>query len=262
MHPINTDSKTKEITSVVLKPYIIIPLLTLFVFFLTRFSPLSFLKLHFTLLSFIALILYGYFLKKKGVDMTSDKQFIYLLTASVLFLVASTGWFFSPFFFVLYLLSVFLAFIFSPSASIVFVVLLVILFSFNIGEVDLAYDFLIVLSLLTTIPLSLYLRKEYLRLKQTEKKILVLEKEKGETYEDIIQEVLANKVNNFSADMRQPINDTKQLAFYIQKHHKNQEINESLNKIIFSSEEALKILSDFEAGTTGKKILSTPKKES
>jgi hypothetical protein len=121
---------------------------------------------------------------------------------------------------------------------------------------------MIVLSLLTTIPLSLYLRKEYLRLKQTEKKILVLEKEKEESYQDIIQEVLANKVNNFSVDMRQPINDTKQLAFYIQKHHKNQELSESLNKIIFSSEEALKILSDFEAGTTGKKILATPKKES
>lgn len=245
----------------IIKPYIIIPLLTLVVYFLTKISPLSFFKLHFTLVSFLALIVYAFFLKKKGGDIMESPVFVYLLTASVLFLVASTGWFFSPFFFVLYLAAIFLAFIFSPGVLISFVLLLVILFSFNIGEVDLAYDFLIVLSLLTTIPLSLYLRKEYLRLKESEKKILVLEKEKQDNYQDIIQEVLANKVNNFSADMRQPINDTKQLAFYIQKHHKNQELNESLNKIIFSSEEALKILSDFEATTTGKKILATPKKE-
>lgn len=188
--------------------------------------------------------------------------FVYLLTASVLFLVASTGWFFSPFFFVLYLLAVFMAFIFSPAVLISFVLLLVILFSFNIGEVDLSYDFLVVLSLLVTIPLSLYLRKEYLHLKETEKKILVLRKEKEENYQDIIQEILANKVNSFSADIRQPINDTKQLAFYIREHHSSKELSESLDKIIFSSEEALKILSLFEAGTTGKKILSTPKKES
>lgn len=244
----------------ILKPYVIIPLLTLAVYLLTKISPLSFLKLHFTLLSFISLIIYGFILRKRGVDIISDKRFVYLLTASVLFLVASTGWFFSPFFFVLYLMSIFLAFIFSSSVLIAFVALLVALFSFNIGEVDLAYDFLIVLSLLTTIPLSLYLRKEYLYLRETEKKILVLQKDKEENYKDIIQEVLTNKVNSFSVDMRQPINDTKQLAFYIQKHHKNNELNESLNKIIFSSEEALKILSDFEATTTGKKILPTPKK--
>ncbi len=246
----------------ILKPYIIIPLITLFVFLLAKISPLSPFKLHFTLLSFITLIVYGFLLVKKGVDKTSDKIFVYLLTASVLFLAASTGWFFSPFFFVLYLLAIFLAFIFPQSASIAFVLLLVVLFSFNIGEVDLAYDFMIVLSLLTTIPLSLYLRKEYLHLRETEKKILVLQKDKEEKYQDIIQEILANKVNNFSVDMRQPINDTKQLAFYIQKHHNNKELTESLNKIIFSSEEALKILSDFEANTTGKKILSTPKKGS
>lgn len=243
----------------IFKPYVIIPLLILAIYFLTKISPLSPFKLQLALLSFLALIVYSFLLKKKGITGIADTIFVYLLTTTLLFLIAATGWFFSPFFFVLYLLAIFLAFIFPPSASIAFVLLMVVLFSFNIGEVDLAYDFLIVLSLLTTIPLSLYLRKEYLRLKQTEKKILVLEKEKEEKYEDIIQEILANKVTSFSADMRQPINDSKQLAFYIQKHHKNEELNESLNKIIFSSEEALKILNGFEASATGKKILPTPK---
>lgn len=241
------------------KPLIIIPLITLFVFLVTKIPALSFFKLHFMLLSFIALIIYSIILKKKGITRLADTKYIYLLIITVLFLVAATGWFFSPFFFMLYLLAIFLFFIFTPAVSIVFVALLVLLFSLDIGSVDLSYDFLIVFSLLTTIPLSLYLRKEYLRLKETEKKILILEKEKEEKYEDIIQEILANKVNNFSVDMRQPINDTKQLAFYIQKHHKDKELNDSLNKIIFSSEEALRILGDFESNTTGKKILSTPK---
>lgn len=245
--------------TIIKQPYVIIPFLTILVYSLTKIPLISFLKLHFTLLSFIALIIYGFILKKKMADRIEDRAFVYLLITSILFLVASTGWFFSPFFFVLYLLAVFLAFIFTPGVLISFVLLLTVLFSFNIGEVNLAYDFLVVLSLLTTIPLSLYLRKEYLHLKENEKKIVVLEKEQKEKYEDTIQKILANKISNFSADMRQPINDTKQLAFYIIKHHDNKEFKDSLEKIIFSSEAAIKILTDFEKNTTGKSILSTPR---
>lgn len=243
-----------------LKPYqyIIFPAITIAVFLLTKLPGISLFKLQLAILSLFVFIVYSYFLKRKGVTHIADKKFIYLLAATVLFLVASTGWFFSPFFFILYLLAIFLAFIFSSSISITFVGTLVALFSFNIGEVDLAYDFMIVLSLLTTIPLSLYLRKEYLHLKESEKEILVLQRQKN-NFGDKIEEVLSNTISNFSVNLRQPINDIKQLAYRIKGVKEKKEMAQDMERIIVSSEEALRVLKEFEENTTGKKLLINPK---
>ena len=165
---------TKEQIKTSLKrlPYIIIPAMTIAIYLLTKLPAISLFKLQLTALSLLVLAVYSYFLKRKKLTHLTNDTFVYLLIAFVLFLVASTGWFFSPFFFFLYLLAIFLAFIFSAKMSIIFVVVLATLFSFNIGEVDLAYDLIVVLSFLTTIPLSLYLRKNYLKLrgKTTKKK--------------------------------------------------------------------------------------------
>lgn len=144
---------------------------------------------------------------------------------------------------------------YAPSVSIGFIVTLVALFSFNIGEVDLAYDFLIILSLLTTIPVGLFLRKEYLKLKESHKEILVL-KHDQEQYKNKLEEVLANTMNNFAVNLRQPLNDIKQLAYLMEKA-KGKNEDKDRERIIASSEEALRILKDFEEETTGKKLLTT-----
>ncbi|MDA1317235.1 MAG: hypothetical protein O3B87_04385 [bacterium] len=94
------------------------------------------------------------------------------MTAAILLVVAATGWFFSPFFFALYLLALLLAFEFESAASIGFIGVLAVLFSLNVGKVDIAYDFLVILSLVSFIPLTFYLRKEFLKLKETEKRDL------------------------------------------------------------------------------------------
>lgn len=236
---------------------IFMPVITTLVYFLTKNPFTSSLRLQFTLLSIIGLLIYGYVLRKKAIRLIEDIKFRYLLTVVVLFLIASTGWFFSPFFFMLYLWAIFLAFIFSPQVSLSFIITLVILFSFNIGEVDLAYDFMIVLSLLTTIPLSLILRKEYLKLKESEKAILVLEKEK-ENINSTVEEILANKINNVAVNLRQPINDVRQLAYRLEDMKNIKQFNESRDRIISSSEEALRILKEFEEQSTGKKLMVNP----
>jgi len=138
-------------------------LLTGGIFLFTKNPLTSRFSLHFTLLSLLVFLVYVYRTKKQGKAVKETKTFFYLTTVLILFLVASTGWFFSPFFFSLYLLAIFLAFVFPPPVSFGFVFTLVGLFSFNIGEIDLTYDFLVVLSLLTVLPLSFYLKKEYLR---------------------------------------------------------------------------------------------------
>lgn len=237
--------------------YFLFPLITVLIYLLTKNPLTSGLKLQFTLLSLICLLSFGYSLKRKGKSPIQDSRFNYLLTVAVLFLIASTGWFFSPFFFTLYLWPIFLAFIFSPVVSLSFIITLILLFSFNIGEVDLAYDFMIVLSLLLTIPLSLYLRKEYLRLKETEKEILVLRKQK-ENFTSAIEDVLANKISNLAVNLRQPINDIKQLTFAMKDARGREKLEQDRKEMLVSAEEALRVLKEFEEQATGKKLLINP----
>lgn len=214
-------------------------------------------KLQLALASLVIFLVYVFSVKKR------DSVFFYLLTTFILFLVGATGWFFSPFFFTLYLTAIMMAFVFPPIISVGFVLALVGLFSFNIGEVDLSYDLLVVLSLLFTIPLSLYLRKEYLRLREKEKEILVLKEDKKEgkgQYGASIENILANKINNLTVNMEQPLNDIKGIAYLMGKHHASGETKKQIDRIITSSEEGLQMLKTFEKDVTSANLLSTTSK--
>lgn len=237
-----------------LKPAILIILITLGIFALTKNPLTGPFKLQMLLLVILTCAFYWFSLSRKGISAFTSSSFVYLFIALVLFLVDATGWFFSPFFFTLYLVGIALALMYSPTVSISFIVTLVILFSFNIGDVDLAYDFLIILSLLTTIPIGLFLRREYLKLKESNKEILVL-KHDQEHYKNKLEEVLANTMNNFAVNLRQPLNDIKQLAYLMEKA-KGKDGETDRERIIASSEEALRMLKDFEEETTGKKLLT------
>lgn len=232
---------------------------TLIIFLLTKNPITAPFKLQLTLIVLIILGIYSYLLTKRGEVLSEHKPFLFLLITFVLLLVGSTGWFFSPFFFSLYLLAIFLAFAFSTVASLSFVVTLVTLFSFNIGEVDLAYDFLVVLSLLTVIPISLYIRKEYLRLKEAEKNILILEQDKVK-FTSKVEEILANKISNLAANLRQPINDLKLLGYRLPKVKGKEQLTRYSEKLITASEDALSLIRNFERESTGKELLSTPDK--
>lgn len=240
-----------------IRPAILIVALTLGIFALTKNPFIGPFKLQLLLVSMLISALYGYKLAREGKVLSQTQSFIYLFIATALLLVGATGWFFSPFFFTLYLLGITLALMYSPMVSMGFIITLVVLFSFNIGEVDLAYDFLIILSLLTTIPVGLLLRREYLKLKEKTKEILVLQHE-HEKYRNELEEVLSNTMNNFAVSLRQPLNDIKLLAFRLEKVGNKTEEEKDRSRIIASSEEALRTLKKFEEETTGKKLLSTP----
>lgn len=235
----------------------IVATITIGAFALTRNPFTGPYALQMTLVALLAFLFYAYFSKKTR-GAVGIKTFALLLATFIVFLVGSTGWFFSPFFFSLYLLAVLLAFIFSFATAASFVACLAGLFSVNIGEVDLAYDFLVVLSLVATIPLIYYLRREYLRLKEAEKEILILEEGKKE-YRTKVEEILANAVGGFAANIRQPINNAKQLAYRLETLTDQEEITKHRRRIIASSEEALRLLKHFEEEATGEKLLSTPR---
>lgn len=223
-------------------------------------NVLSFTKgllLPLALIGIITLIAYTLVQKRKGEEAIRTHRFIYLLTATVLLVVAATGWFFSPFFFTLYLLALILAFEFESSVSIGFIAVLAGLFSMNVGEVDVAYDFLVILSLIAFIPVTFYLRKEFLKLKEAEKKILVLRTASSTQPLRIVEDILLNKIHSFAANMRQPVNDIKQLTHHILKHEAKSEREKLSERVIACSEEALRMLKKFEDETTGSISVTT-----
>lgn len=231
--------------------------ITVLIYLLNAVSFTKPLLLPLALAGIIALIMYGVIQKRKGEDVVRTQRFIYILTATVLLVVAATGWFFSPFFFTLYLLALVLAFEFEPAVGIGFIAILVGLFSLNVGEVDVAYDFLVILSLIAFIPLTLYLRREFLKLKEAEKEILVLRKTSSTPPSGIVEEILLNKIHNFSANLRQPINDIKQLTHHMVKHDARTEREKLQERVLSCSEEALRSLKKFEDETTGSISVTT-----
>jgi len=202
---------------------------------------------HLLLIAFVVLISLMLFKKRQ------QPLFIYTLMMVLLLSVGVTGWFFSPLFYWLYLAAIALSFLFTPLISSLFVATLVVVFIPNVGSIDATWDVLTLISLLLVIPLTYFLREEYLHLKENEKKILILEREKAR-YGSRADEVLANKVTAIAAELREKINDVKQMAFVAEK---KAEMAGKVNfvKMAAVSQEALETLKKFEEKTTGKKLV-------
>lgn len=175
----------------------------------------------------------------------------------VLSLVGSTGWFYSPFFFALYLSAVALGFIYTPSVAITFTIALIILFAFSVGEVNVTYDFLTLISLLSVIPLTLALRKSFLLVQQERKGILILEEEQKGTELTTLDSILANRINRIGILLRQPITYLKQgLAMLRGNNLDPTESKDVLDRMQRSSEELFTLVKQFESGTTKNELLN------
>lgn len=216
------------------------------------------------LLFCLVLILAVYFFKihtdAKQTDMHQKRTFQILLFAcvsAILLWVGTTGWFVSPFFYLLYLVAVSLAFLFNTSAALSFILVLVAILLPQIGGVNTNINIFSLLSLLLIIPLSFFLRKEYVKRIEQEKKILVLEKTYKASDSDV-DKILANKVTNLGALLREPINDIRQIALFAQKNGAPRD-EKDFSKIIISTARAFELLDSFEEEATGRKLLKTPK---
>lgn len=232
--------------------FFLIPLL---VFIFSRNAYTSGLNIFLTLGLIMSVMAYGSFRSHRVFTL---KRMGFLLLTTVLYLVATSGWFFSPFFFLLYLASIGIAFFWGHIESTIFTFTLVVLFSLNVGEVDITYDFLVLLSLLSVLPLNTVLKKYFLTLKEEQKDILVLRRDGSKSSDSQVAELLANKVNNMSAYLREYVNDIKQLAYAAQKLDEKEDQQKNNERIRISAEKALRLLNDFEkevTGTTVKKNL-------
>lgn len=185
---------------------------------------------------------------------------VLVFLAFVMTLVAATGRFLSPFFFSLYLVAIILAFIFSPIVSFAFLATLIGLFAFyGMGQVDLTYDFLTLTSLLSVIPITLYLRKRYLELKSQRKEILVLQGEDKKEYQTVVEGLLDNVITQLVTNTRQPVTYIKQAAMVLgsKKSPGIETVKHYTERIATNAEEVLTRINEFEHKATGRKVLSS-----
>ncbi|MGB4966438.1 MAG: hypothetical protein WBO77_05020, partial [Microgenomates group bacterium] len=202
---------------------VLIVVLTVWVFLMTTLpATRSFVNSLFLLYLAIAFLGSLYFpVARKSIRSEAVLgSYMLLIFVSVLFWVGVTGWFFSPVFYVLYLLAIMLSFIATPFSTLLFVLTLIGLFIPNIGSIDVTLDMITVFSLFSIVPITFFLQKEYLRLREQDKKVLILEEETSDM-RNKVEEVLRNKIIRFAVTVRQPVNDIKQMAIVAQKDEKN-----------------------------------------
>ncbi len=237
---------------------ITVAILTILVFLLTTLSATSsFVNSLFLL--YVGIVLFGslYFpIMRKNVRNRSV-LIVYglFIFVAVLFLVGVTGWFFSPFFYLLYLLAIILSFLLSPFSTLLFIMTLVGLFIPNIGSIDITLDFITIMSLFSVVPITFFLQKEYLYLRQQENQVLILQEE-TQVLRNKVDEALHNRIIKFAVTLRQPVNDMKQMAIFAQTEGK-EKAQSSLKKIAKLGEESLGIIEEFEVSVTGKKLVHT-----
>jgi hypothetical protein len=226
--------------------------MTLLIYFITSYPSTKIYSFH-LLIIFLCIFL-GTFLFSRN----NTNQLIYSATSSALFLVGISGWFFSPFFSWLYILAIALSFVYDQIISSCFIGLLISLLLPSVGSIDFTLNMLTVLSLFFIIPLTYFLHIEYLKLEESENEILIL-KEKDHQFKSVLNEVLSNKITKIAVQLRESLNDIKQIAYYQRKTTSKKQKDNGHEKIIDISEKGLAELKKFEEQVTGIKLVKTPK---
>lgn len=218
-------------------------LLPIFFFLLSSIKQLASLLYFAIALLCIALLL------TKFIPKRTPQLSILIWSLFVCAVVSVTGWFFSPFFFALYLLGIGLSFIYPFRVSVAYTLSLISIFLFS-GDVNGSFDIMLLLSLLSVIPISLALRRDFLRVQQDQKDILVLETgdDKNNT---ALANLLQNSVNRVGVNLRQPVTYLKQgLAVLEEDDLSPKEAASMLKKMRGTVEEIFTIIREFEHGVT------------
>ncbi len=188
--------------------------------------------------------------------------FVLLWMFFIMTLVGSSGWFFSPFFFTLYLAAIALGFIYVPSVAITFTVGLLLIFASSIGEVSPTADFLTLLSLLSVIPITIALRRTFLLVQQERKGILILESDERSVGGTALEAVLSNQVNKLAIILRQPVTYIRQgLALLKDNALTPEEYPEVIQRMSRAADEVFTLIKEFESEKTRNILVSRKKKE-
>jgi len=219
-------------------------LLTFLIFLLSVFP---------TTKSFLYIFLYGSIVLLSVqiiLQKYSSELFIYSLFALILFVVSLTGWFISPLFYLLYFGVIIMSFLYDPLISVLYIVVLSLIYIPNISTIDIKWDILHFISFFLVIPFTYFLRNEYVRLRENEKKILVLEK-KHLISASVLEQLSNNKIFDITLAVREKINDVAQYSYLLNKTQDTEKAKKYRAKIQSLTKEALQIISEFEQKSTG-----------
>lgn len=182
-------------------------------------------------------------------------------TLFVLLLVGASGWFFSAFFFALYLAAIALGFIYTPVVAVGFTLGLLLVFASSIGEVSPTADFLVLLSLLSVIPITIALRRSFLLVQQERKGILILESDEQQQHEgSALDAILTNQVNKIAIVLRQPITYVRQgLALLKANALTPEEYPGVIDRMSRAADEIFTLIKEFESETTKNTLVSRGK---
>ncbi|OGK21971.1 hypothetical protein A3C23_00360 [Candidatus Roizmanbacteria bacterium RIFCSPHIGHO2_02_FULL_37_13b] len=197
---------------------------------------------------------YYFAIRSKNSKTNTTSIFIYLLTATALLLVGATGWFRSPFFYMIYLLAIFYSHIFSRTIALVFVFVITGLLIPEVARDSFLFDNIRLLTLLLIVPVVEIFQNTFLNLKEQQKKILILESSKTDDKTDVVGQITGNKVHRLAFHLRARIGDIKQFAFLLKKNRNSKKTNIYGKDIVDISDEMLTEIDKFEKQTTGEKI--------
>jgi len=206
----------------------------------------------------LALVLLAFLLSTRFIPKKLPRSLLVALWAVfVLALVGSSGWFFSPFFFTLYLLAIALGFIYAPLVAVGFTLGLLVIFTSSIGEISPTADFLTLLSLLSVIPITIVLRKTFLVVQQERKGILILESDEKNPSVSALDSVLTNQVNKIAIILRQPITYIRQgLALIKDDALTEEEYPQVITRMSSAADEVFTLIKEFETQATKNRLMS------
>ncbi len=142
-----------------------------------------------------------------------NRVFFGIVIFMLLILVQNTGWFFSPLLFLLYLATLVTVLLYSFWAGAFFLGSLTVLFFSYIDQSTPWYDYVRIASFFTALPLSVVFSAEFLRLKESDKKILILQKETV-GYKGELERLKRNRLIWNDVLLRQSLATARNFALY------------------------------------------------
>lgn len=203
---------------------------------------------------------YGYYLYARKIRLVTRTTtlFGYLISATTFFLIAATGWFYSPFVYFAYILGIVYAFLFGSLVTAAYSFVLMGLYLYEVSQFGLVWsDYITLITIMMLVPGAHYLRAFYLLIAQQQKKILILDEKKA-VGADSADELLSNKITRFAVDMRQDASDIRQIALLQStKEARGEDVSGRIKEIGELAESILWKIENFEVETTGRKIRHT-----
>jgi hypothetical protein len=165
----------------------------------------------------------------------------------LLVLVQNTGWFFSPLLFILYLATVAICLLFSFLPAGLFLVSLAFLFSSYIDRTSSTYDIVRIGAMFTSLPLSFIFSREFLRLKESEKQIIIL-KDEREHYKSELERLQKNKLVWNDLMLRQSLATARNFVLYWDSNSAGlpPKLQRDLKRVSNKLDEALHFIKQFE----------------